>query len=602
MLKTAVRSRERQRACISNESHKLIILKPFYRLLFFGMVAPPIQLVTKMYAYDEIDQRIVDERVAQYRDQTRRYLDGDISDAEFLPLRLQNGLYVQRLAPMLRIAIPYGMLSSTQLRKLAQISRDYDKGYGHFSTRQNLQLNWPRLEDVPDILAELATVQMHAIQTSGNCIRNTTTDQYAGVATDELEDPRPWCEIIRQWSTLHPEFAFLPRKFKIAVCGSASDRAAIHSHDIGLELVEHSDTGKLGFKVLAGGGLGRTPVIGSVVCEWLDSRHLLTYLEAILRVYNQLGRRDNKYKARIKILVKAMGVEAFSERVEQEWQALKDGPGTLTDAEIERAKSFFTEPDYRELDEASCTSVLRDQADAEPAFANWLKRNTVDHKVPGYRIVNLSLKGTGYAPGDISDRQMEAVADLADEYSFGEIRSTHQQNLVLADVEQGQLHELWKRLQALGLATPNIGYLTDMICCPGGDYCSLANAKSIPVAEAIQDRFDKLDYIYDLGPLELNISGCMNACGHHHIGHIGILGVDKKGEEFYQVSLGGSQEKDASIGKILGPSFHQEDMPDVIENILGTYLSLRNEEESFLDTYRRIGLDPFKENVYAKAD
>lgn len=566
------------------------------------MVAPPIQLVTKMYAYDEIDQRIVDERVAQYRDQTRRYLDGDISDAEFLPLRLQNGLYVQRLAPMLRIAIPYGMLSSTQLRKLAQISRDYDKGYGHFSTRQNLQLNWPRLEDVPDILAELATVQMHAIQTSGNCIRNTTTDQYAGVATDELEDPRPWCEIIRQWSTLHPEFAFLPRKFKIAVCGSASDRAAIHSHDIGLELVEHSDTGKLGFKVLAGGGLGRTPVIGSVVCEWLDSRHLLTYLEAILRVYNQLGRRDNKYKARIKILVKAMGVEAFSERVEQEWQALKDGPGTLTDAEIERAKSFFTEPDYRELDEASCTSVLRDQADAEPAFANWLKRNTVDHKVPGYRIVNLSLKGTGYAPGDISDRQMEAVADLADEYSFGEIRSTHQQNLVLADVEQGQLHELWKRLQALGLATPNIGYLTDMICCPGGDYCSLANAKSIPVAEAIQDRFDKLDYIYDLGPLELNISGCMNACGHHHIGHIGILGVDKKGEEFYQVSLGGSQEKDASIGKILGPSFHQEDMPDVIENILGTYLSLRNEEESFLDTYRRIGLDPFKENVYAKAD
>jgi sulfite reductase (NADPH) hemoprotein beta-component len=555
-----------------------------------------------MYVYDEIDQRIVDERVSQYREQTRRYLAGEISDAEFLPLRLQNGLYVQRLAPMLRIAIPYGMLSSRQLRKLAQISRDYDKGYGHFSTRQNLQLNWPDLVDVPDILAELATVQMHAIQTSGNCICNTTTDQYAGVASDELEDPRPWCEIIRQWSTLHPEFAFLPRKFKIAVCGSASDRAAIHSHDIGLELVEHPETGKLGFRVLAGGGLGRTPVIGSVVCEWLETRHLLTYLEAILRVYNQLGRRDNKYKARIKILVKAMGVEAFSERVEEEWQALRDGPSTLTDAEIERAKSFFTAPDYRELDGKACKARLREQGDAEPAFANWLLRNTVTHKMPGYRIVNLSLKGTGYAPGDISDRQMEAIADLADEYSFGEIRSTHQQNLVLGDVELESLHELWRKLQALGLATPNIGYLTDMICCPGGDYCSLANAKSIPVAEAIQDRFESYDYIYDLGPLELNISGCMNACGHHHIGHIGILGVDKKGEEFYQVSIGGSQDKDASIGKILGPSFRQEDMPSVIEKILETYLSQRNEEETFLDTYRRVGLDPFKEHVYAKAD
>ena len=575
---------------------------PFCRHLFFGMVAPHSQLVTKMYVYDEIDQRIIDERVTQYRDQTRRYLAGKISDAEFLPLRLQNGLYIQRLAPMLRVAIPYGLLSSPQLRKLAHISRDYDKGYGHFSTRQNLQLNWPELADVPDILAELATVQMHAIQTSGNCIRNTTTDQYAGVATDELEDPRPWCEIIRQWSTLHPEFAFLPRKFKIAVCGSASDRAAIHSHDIGLELVEHPETGKLGFRVLAGGGLGRTPVIGSQVCEWLETRHLLTYLEAIVRVYNQLGRRDNKYKARIKILVKAMGAEAFSERVDEEWQSLRDGPGTLTDAEIERAKSFFTAPDYRELDEDSSQATLREQRDAEPAFANWLNRNTVDHKVPGYRIVNLSLKSTGYAPGDISDRQMEAVADLADEYSFGEIRTTHQQNLVLADVEQTALHDLWRKLQALGLATPNIGYLTDMICCPGGDYCSLANAKSLPVAEAIQERFDKLDYIFDLGPMELNISGCMNACGHHHIGHIGILGVDKKGAEFYQVSLGGSQEKDASIGKILGPSFRHEDMPDVIEKILETYLSLRTEEETFLDTYRRLGLDPFKEKVYAKAD
>jgi len=553
-----------------------------------------------MYVYDEIDQRIIEERVAQFRDQTRRYLAGELTDAEFLPLRLQNGLYVQRLAPMLRIAIPYGMLSSVQLRKLAEISRTFDKGYGHITTRQNLQLNWPELADVPDILQELASVQMHAIQTSGNCIRNTTTDQYAGVAVDELADPRPWCEIIRQWSTLHPEFAFLPRKFKIAVCGSIADRAAIHSHDIGLELVPHPDTGELGFKVLAGGGLGRTPVIGSVVCEWLETRHLLTYLEAILRVYNQLGRRDNKYKARIKILVKAMGVEAFTECVEHEWAALKDGPTTLTEEEIARAKSFFTAPDYADFDEAKCAEAIQAEMDARPAFANWYKRNTLPHKMPGYRIVNLSLKATGYAPGDISDRQMEAVADLADEYSFGEIRTTHQQNLVLADVEQAELFTLWEKLRLIGLATPNIGYLTDMICCPGGDYCSLANAKSIPVAEAIQERFDNLDYVYDLGPIELNISGCMNACGHHHIGHIGVLGVDKKGEEFYQVSLGGSQDKDASIGKILGPSFRQDDMPEVVEKILDTYLAQRNEEETFLDTYRRVGLDPFKEAVYAQ--
>jgi sulfite reductase (NADPH) hemoprotein beta-component len=553
-----------------------------------------------MYKYDEIDQRFLEERVAQYRDQTRRFLAGELSEAEFLPLRLQNGLYVQRLAPMLRIAVPYGMLSSTQLRKLAHISRNYDKGYGHFSTRQNLQLNWPELAEVPDILAELASVQMHAIQTSGNCIRNTTTDQYAGVAVDELEDPRPWCEIIRQWSTLHPEFAFLPRKFKIAVCGSDTDRAAIHSHDIGLELVKHKDTGEVGFKVLAGGGLGRTPVIGSVVCEWLEKKHLLTYLEAILRVYNQLGRRDNKYKARIKILVKAMGVEAFSGKVEAEWRQLKDGPTTLTDEAMQQASSCFSAPEYKQLEDHPASLLA--QQEENSAFANWCRRNTVAHKQPGYRIVNLSLKATGYVPGDISDRQMDAVADLAEQYSFGEMRSTHQQNLVLADVEQAALYELWRALQALGLATPNIGYLTDMICCPGGDYCALANAKSIPVAEAIQQRFDNLDYLYDLGPLELNISGCMNACGHHHIGHIGVLGVDKKGEEFYQVSLGGSQEKNASIGKILGPSFRQQDMPDVIEKILDTYVSLRAEEEHFLDTYRRVGPAPFKETVYAKPD
>ena len=554
-----------------------------------------------MYVYDEYDQKIVDERVAQYRDQTERFLAGKLTDAEFLPLRLQNGLYVQRLAPMLRIAVPYGLLNSTQLRKIAQITRDYDKGYAHISTRQNIQLNWPELAEVPDLLAELATVQMHAIQTSGNCIRNTTTDQFAGVAADELEDPRPYCEIIRQWSTLHPEFAFLPRKFKIAVCGSAEDRAAIHAHDIGLELVANG-AGEVGFKVLVGGGLGRTPVIGQVICEWLEKKHLLTYLEAILRVYNQHGRRDNKYKARIKILVKAMGTDAFREAVEQEWVHLKEGPTTLTEEEISRACGFFVAPDYRELDAEEQNSQLQSQCDAEPIFGNWVKRNTREHRVAGYRAVTISLKATGYAPGDITDAQLDLMADLADQYTFGEIRSTHQQNLVLADVETAQLYSLWQQLQGAGLATANIGYLTDMICCPGGDYCSLANAKSLPVAEAIQARFDDLDYLYDLGPLELNISGCMNACGHHHIGHIGILGVDKKGQEFYQVCLGGSQSKEASIAKILGPSFKQEDMPDVIEKILDTFLGLRQEQETFLDTYRRVGIDPFKERVYAPAN
>ena len=554
-----------------------------------------------MYVYDEYDQKIVDERVVQYRDQTDRFLAGKLTEAEFLPLRLQNGLYVQRLAPMLRIAVPYGLMSSKQLRKVAQITRDYDKGYAHFSTRQNIQLNWPRLAEVPDLLAELATVQMHAIQTSGNCIRNTTTDQFAGVAPDELEDPRPWCEIIRQWSTLHPEFAFLPRKFKIAVCGSSEDRAAIHAHDIGLELVPN-DAGQVGFRVLVGGGLGRTPVIGSEVCPWLEKQHLLSYLEAILRVYNQNGRRDNKYKARIKILVKAMGVDAFREAVEQEWELLKDGPTTLSEEEMNRAHGFFTAPAYRELDGEASETSLAAAVDADPIFGNWVRRNTRAHRVAGYRSVSISLKATGYAPGDITDAQLELVAELADQFSFGEIRSTHQQNLVLADVETERLQALWQQLQSAGLATPNIGYLTDMICCPGGDYCSLANAKSLPVAEAIQARFDNLDYLYDLGPLELNISGCMNACGHHHIGHIGILGVDKKGQEFYQVCLGGSQAKDASIGKILGPSFKQEDMPEVIDRILSTYVGLREEEETFLDTYRRVGIDPFKERVYAKAD
>lgn len=549
-----------------------------------------------MYVYDQYDQHIIEDRVRQFRDQIRRYLAGELTDAELLPLRLQNGLYIQRYAPMLRIAVPYGLLSSTQIRKLAEITRKYDKGYAHISTRTNVQLNWPELEDVPDILAELATVQMHAIQTSGNCIRNTTTDQFAGVAKDELIDPRPWCEIIRQWSTFHPEFAFLPRKFKIAVNGAASDRAAIEVHDIGLEAVKN-DAGELGFRVSVGGGLGRTPIVGSFINEFLPWQHLLTYLDAILRVYNRYGRRDNKFKARIKILVKALTPEVFAERVEAEWAHLKDGPNTLTEAEVERIGKFFIDPDYRTLeDQTEALAAL----DAEhPGFARWRERNVVAHKKPGYAAVTLSLKSTGVAPGDVTDKQLDTIADLADRYSFGEVRNSHEQNMILADVEQSRLFELWNELRELGVATPNIGLLTDIICCPGGDFCSLANAKSIPIAEAIQRRFDDMDYLFDIGDIDLNISGCMNACGHHHVGHIGILGVDKKGAEFYQVSLGGSSGRNASLGQILGPSFAQDLMPDVIEKIIGVYVEQRTEDEQFLDTFRRIGIDPFKERVYA---
>ena len=553
-----------------------------------------------MYQYNDTDKQILQQRVTQFRGQTERFLAGELSEAEFLPLRLQNGLYVQRLAPMLRICVPYGMLSSLQLRKLASISRDYDKGYAHFSTRQNLQLNWPLLEEVPDILSELAEVDMHAVQTSGNCIRNTTTDEFAGVAPDELEDPRPWCEIIRQWSTFHPEFAFLPRKFKIAVCASDNDRAASRVHDIGLDIV-HNEEGETGFRVIVGGGLGRTPVIGSVVREFLPWQHLITYLDAILRVYNQLGRRDNKYKARIKILVRAMGVEAFSAKVEEEWQRLQDGEATLTNEYVASVKKDFTLPNYKALDELSANAELKSIADSNTAFSHWLNANTSPHRQAGYSAVTISLKPTGVPPGDVTDEQLEALADLADEYAFGELRATHQQNVVLADVEKTRLVELWEKLCGLGFATANIGYLTDMICCPGGDFCALANAKSIPIAEAIQRKFDDTDYLYDLGPLDLNISGCMNACGHHHVGHIGILGVDKKGQEFYQICLGGSAGKDASIGKILGPSFGSEEVPGVIGKVLDTYVALRTEEETFLDTYRRVGLAPFKESVYATA-
>lgn len=550
-----------------------------------------------MYVYDRYDQRIVEERVAQFRDQTRRFLAGELGGEEYRPLRLQNGLYIQRYAPMLRVAVPYGLLNTTQVRKLAQIARDYDKGYAHISTRQNFQFNWPELEDVPEILAELATVQMHAIQTSGNCIRNTTTDQFAGVAHDELIDPRPWCEIIRQWSTFHPEFAFLPRKFKIAVNGAALDRAAIEVHDIGLEAVRN-EAGELGFRVLVGGGQGRTPHTGEFIREFLPWQHLLSYLEATLRVYNRYGRRDNKFKARIKILVKALGAEAFAEKVEAEWAHLKDGPITLTDAEVARVSAFFVDPAYAELQDQN-EALAR--LDAEhPGFARWRQRNTFRHKRPGYVAVTLSLKPTGVAPGDVTDRQLDAMADLADRYSFGELRTSHQQNVIFADVRQDQLLELWHELREHGFATPNIGLLTDMICCPGGDFCSLANAKSIPIAEAIQRRFDDLDYLFDIGELDLNISGCMNACGHHHVGHIGILGVDKKGEEFYQVSLGGDAGRDATLAKILGPSFAQDQMPEVIGKLINVYVEQRTEDERFIDTYRRIGIDPFKERVYAK--
>lgn len=549
-----------------------------------------------MYVYDQYDQHIIEDRVRQFRDQIRRYLAGELTDAELLPLRLQNGLYIQRYAPMLRIAVPYGLLSSTQIRKLADITRKYDKGYAHISTRTNVQLNWPELEDVPDILAELATVQMHAIQTSGNCIRNTTTDQFAGVAKDELIDPRPWCEIIRQWSTFHPEFAFLPRKFKIAVNGAVNDRAAIEVHDIGLEAVKN-DAGELGFRVSVGGGLGRTPIVGSFINEFLPWQHLLTYLDAILRVYNRYGRRDNKFKARIKILVKALTPEVFAERVEAEWSYLKDGLNTLTEAEVDRISRFFVDPTYQALEDQ--TAALA-QLDAEhPGFARWRQRNVVAHKKPGYAAVTLSLKSTGVAPGDVTDKQLDTIADLADRYSFGEVRNSHEQNMILADVEQSRLFELWSELRELGVATPNIGLLTDIICCPGGDFCSLANAKSIPIAEAIQRRFDDMDYLFDIGDVDLNISGCMNACGHHHVGNIGILGVDKKGAEFYQVSLGGSSGRNASLGQILGPSFAQDVMPDVIEKVISVYVEQRTEDEQFLDTFRRIGIDPFKERVYA---
>jgi sulfite reductase (NADPH) hemoprotein beta-component len=545
-----------------------------------------------MYRYDAIDKTLVAERVAQFRDQTRRFLAGELSDDEFRHLRLRNGLYIQRHAPMLRVAIPYGLLSSAQLRVLATIAERYDRGYGHFTTRQNIQYNWPRLEEVPDILADLATVEMHAIQTSGNCIRNVTSDHLAGVTPEELEDPRPWCEIIRQWSTFHPEFAYLPRKFKIAVTGAPQDRAASLVHDVGVHIVKNA-AGELGFEILAGGGLGRTPIIGQVVRDFLPREHLLSYLEAILRVYNLEGRRDNLTKARIKILVRSLGIEEFRRRVESEWARIVDSALRLDAAEIERVRNCFAPPAYRRLED-------RDPAAGrEPAFRAWYRYNTHAHKVPGYRAVFVSLKKPGIAPGDATAGQMHQLADLSTRYSFGELRVTHTQNLLFADVEQDSTYELWRALDGAGLATPNIGTLTDMICCPGLDFCSLANAGSIDVARLINERFEDYDYLYDLGELEIKMSGCMNACGHHHVGHIGILGVDKGGEEWYQITIGGAAGADATLGSVIGPSVPKREVAETIARLLAVYVERRTADERFLDTVRRLGVKPFKERVYA---
>lgn len=555
-----------------------------------------------MYRYDAFDQAFVDERVAHYRDQTRRYLAGELTEQEFLQLRLRNGLYIQRLAPMLRVAVPYGTLSSKQLRMLAHIARHYDRGYGHLSTRQNMQFNWPELEEVPDILADLASVEMHAIQTSGNCIRNVTADEFAGVAADEIIDARPYCELIRQWSTSHPEFDWLPRKFKIAVNGARNDRAAIAVHDVGVQ-ANRDSAGNPVFDIYVGGGLGRTPVIGELIRASLPVEDLLTYLEAIMRVYNRYGRRDNKYKARIKILVRALGADEFRNKTDAEWTLIRSSAQQLTPQEVQRVAAHFEPPVYEKR--ADATSLLADARLKDPAFDRFMRHNAKPHRVAGYASVILSTKVTGIPPGDVTDIQMDLVADWADRFGHSEIRISHEQNFVLPDVRQADLPELFKLASAAGLGETNPGLLTNIICCPGGDYCSLANAKSIPVAEAIQQRFDDYDYQHDLGALDINISGCMNACGHHHVGHIGILGVDKKGEEFYQISLGGHSghsAANASLGEIVGPSFSRAEVTDAIATILDTYIERRIEDESFLHCYRRIGIAPFKERVYAHAD
>ena len=548
-----------------------------------------------MYVYDEMDQAIVDQRVEQFRGQVARRLNGELTEEEFKPLRLMNGLYLQLHAYMLRVAVPYGVLSSTQMRKLAHIARRYDKGYGHFTTRQNIQFNWPKLEDTPDILAELSDVQMHAIQTSGNCIRNVTADQYAGVAADEIEDPRIYSEIIRQWSTLHPEFSFLPRKFKFAVTGAAHDRAALRVHDVGLRLC-HNEAGDAGFEVMVGGGQGRTPMLAKTIRPFLARRDLLSYLEAVMRVYNLFGRRDNKYQARIKILVHDIGAETFTRMVEEEWRHLRDGDLDLPFAEIQRVRRFFRPPAYEDLDDPVSWYELKKSENT--AFARWAATNVAAHKQPGYAIANISLKPVGGVPGDATAEQMDTVADLADRHSVGEIRVTHEQNLVLPHVKKADLFDLWRALGRAGLATPNIGTVTDIIACPGLDYCALATARSIPIAQQISTRFADIERQAEIGPLRIKISGCINACGHHHVGHIGILGLEKKGEERYQVTLGGRADENAALGEIVGPSFSAEDVVDAVETIVAAYLDLREDGEVFIDAFERVGLEPFKDRLY----
>ncbi len=549
-----------------------------------------------MYEYDAFDRKIVEERAEQFRDQVRRRLAGEITENEFKPLRLQNGLYMQLHAYMLRVAVPYGLLSTRQLRMLARISRVYDRGYGHFTTRQNIQYNWPQLEQVPDLLRDLASVEMHAIQTSGNCIRNVSSDPFAGVAADEIEDPRPYCELLRQWSTFHPEFAFLPRKFKFAVTGATTDRAAIAVHDIGIRLARNAD-GEVGFAFYAGGGQGRTPLLAPCIRPWIRKEHLLSYSEAILRVYNRWGRRDNKFKARIKILVAALTPEKFAARVDEEWEKIKDSGLRLSVDEIDRMKAYFEPPAYETLYNGDAT--LDAALLVDPAFKVWVDTNVSAHKITGYSIVTLSLKRDELPPGDATADQMDAVAELADEFSFGRLRVTHRQNLVLADVKTTELHALWQRCCALGFASPNVDRTTDIICCPGLDYCNLANARSISVAQDISQRFAGAAKLDAVGELQLNISGCINACGHHHVGHIGVLGINKRGVEYYQLMLGGCSSDEASLGKIVGRAFDHDHIGEAVETTLQVYLEGRSSpEERFLDYYRRVGETPFQEELY----
>jgi sulfite reductase (NADPH) hemoprotein beta-component len=556
-----------------------------------------------MYRYDKVDQALVDSRVEEFKSQVERRLNGTLAEEEFRPLRLQNGLYLQRHAYMLRIAIPYGHLNANQLDQLASIAERYDEGYGHFTTRQNIQFNWLSLEDSPEILADLAKVQMHAIQTSGNVVRNITSDPFAGVAEDEVVDPRPFCELLRQWSTLHPEFAYLPRKFKIAINGAKNDRTVIMVHDVGIQL-KRDASNKVVADIYAGGGLGRTPILASLIKSDLPWQQLPSYLNALLRVYNRYGRRDNLYKARIKILVKSIGAEQFALEVEQQWLLMKDQSVDFVEQEWVRVAQHFTKPPYGEIAPLSLLDILSQAPkDHQKSFAYWLEKNTKKHQIPGYVSVVISLKNHhGSAPGDATAEQMRVVAQLSRQYSFSEVRVTHEQNLVLADVAQSDLFAVYQKLKESGLARANIGLLTDMIVCPGGDFCSLANAKSLPIAAAIAQQFDDLDYLYDLGDLSINISGCINSCGHHHVANIGILGVDKDGSEWYQITLGGQQGNETAIGKVIGPSFSADEVPGVIQEIIQTFEAFRIDQESFIETFLRIGLDPFKKKLYPQTE